>query len=154
MTISTAALAELLKRESGDPVILLFTITNPQLDTLYLAESPTAIVSRGTTFNPTWVNLSLATDTDDLPSMSFAIPNVDREIGLSILAVSGPLTVAVEAILASDPDDVFRRYARFELVNVKFDAIAVSGELRQARLIAEPYPKVRVTPGKFPAFFR
>jgi hypothetical protein len=155
-SISSAALAALLTREDDDPLILLLTITHPQIDTIWLARNVVGknITSRGTTFTAAPIAVQLATDTDDQPTMRITIPNVDRAIGLALLASSGPLTVAVEAVLASNPDDVIRRYARFELVDLQFDALAVSGELRQARLTSEPYPNVRVTPNKFPAFFR
>lgn len=83
------------------------------------------------------------------------ILNVDRAIGQALLQVSGdPLKCIVEPVLASDPDVPIRRYARFELVDVTFDALVVTGQLRQMRIANEPYPNRRVVPATFPGLFR
>src|SRR5262245_41405287 len=156
MTISSSQIAELLKREGETPVILLCTITHPTPDTLLLCDNRPGqdIVSRGDTFVATWLSIDLATDTLELPEMTFQMPNIEREVGYSLQNLTGePIRVTVECILENDPDNPFVRFPLFDLVDVTIDSISVSGTLRQARLQAEPWGR-RVTPRYHHALFR
>lgn len=157
MALTSAQITELLKRRSGDPVLYLITIWHPEIDTIRLARNikGRSITSRGTLFTASYVMARLAPDTEELPAMEITIPNVDREIGITLKAIKGDAPrCTLECCLASDPDVPFRRYAHFRMVNVKTDALAVTASLQQIPLENEPYPNRRVVPGYFYSIYR
>lgn len=155
MPISSAALQELLKVESSDPVLLLATLHHPMLNTLYFVRNQHGkdITSRGQTFTAIPFQVILPNDNDEVPAVEFAFPNVDRTIGWNLLNVNTPINVILEAVLNSNPDDILRRYPWLEMRNVTFDQMTVRGELTHMRFTSEPYPNIRVNPNRFPVFF-
>lgn len=154
MTPSAAAIQALLTRYSSDELIFLITITHPMLPTVRLARNNVAITSRGEVYSPAPFDLTLADDTEELPALTLTVPNVDREIGRSILSITTGMEVAIEAVFASDPDDVWKRYARLELHDVTFGAIVLQGTISHRRVNHEPFPNRRIIPDKFFAYYR
>jgi hypothetical protein len=157
MPLTDAQIVNLLQRNSADPILYLVTITHPQLDTVRLVRNVTGknCISRGTEFTAAYVFSQLATDNEDLPVMSISIPNVDRSIGNALRMVRGaPPKVAIEVAFDSDCDHPFRRYAHFEMTNVRYDPMVLTAECRQMRIDAEPYPKHRVIPSNFFGIYR
>jgi hypothetical protein len=152
---SPAALESLLTRSSGDAVIWLLTLFHPQFGTVRFARNTVNITSRGTEFLRAPFDVGFVTDNDDLPTVQLTVLNVDREIGRAIMRVNTPLIEAnLEAVLASDFDDVIRRAARLQLHAVSFNQNVVTGTLSHKRLNAEPYPNKRIIPSKFPGYYR
>jgi hypothetical protein len=152
---TAAAIQSLLTRWSGDPLIWLLTIFHPQLDTILVARNSVGVTSRGGFYSAAPFDIAFVTDNDELPSMNLTVLNVDREIGRALLRVTSPaIECNVEAVLASNLDEVVRRAARFELHGVQFNQHIVSGTLSHKRLTSEPYPNKRVIPSKFPGYFR
>lgn len=154
MPISSAALERLLTRWDGDELLYLMTVTHPRLETIRLARNNVDVISRGETYRAAPFDLRLATDNEELPTLSVTIPNVDRAIGRSLMQIDTGMEVAIEAVFGSNPDDVFKRYARLELYDVTFDPILVQGTISHRRITHEPFPNRRVIPNKFFAYYR
>lgn len=154
LNIPSWILEALLQKYSADPLLLLFTFFNAQIGEIRLVRNTVNITSRGGLFTAAPISCALATDDENLPVVEIRIPNVDRAIGRALAVARPPLHVSIEAVMASDPDVVFRRYSLFEMDNVTWDAIAITGSLSQSRLTNEPHPNIRITPHRFPAFFR
>lgn len=157
--MDAGAVAKFFGLGIDEAVLVLLTITHPTIETLRVvnnaprADGGNDIVSRGETFLAFPFTPELPTDNDGQPIARLRIANVDRRISESLLDLRSPPEVAFEIIRASAPDTVLRRYARFELRNVTFDAIEVTGELMQASFGSEPWPNVRVVPSLFPGYF-
>lgn len=152
--ISANATRLLLTRWRDDSLIYLLTITHPMLPVVRLARNNEAIISRGEIFSPAPFDLKLGNDNEELPSLNLTVPNVDREIGRNLLAIQTGMEVAIEAIFASDPDDVWKRFARLELHDVTFGALTLEGTISHRRVTHEPFPNRRVIPNKFFAYYR
>src|SRR5262245_19087115 len=124
--------------EVDEAVLILLTITHPMIETIRVVnndprpDGSTNIVSRGETFIAFPFMPELPTDNDEQPVARLRIANVDRRISEGIMALPSPPELAFEIIRSSEPDVVLRRFARFELRNVTWDAIEFSGELQQA----------------------
>ena len=122
--------------------------------TTFRPDGSTNIVSRGETYIAFPFTPELPTDNEEQPTARLRIANVDRRISESLMHLTSPPELAFEIIRSSEPDEVLRRFARFELRNVTWDAIEVAGDLMQATFAAEPWPNIRVVPSLFPSLFR
>lgn len=156
--------AETIKRffrlEVDDAVLLLVTITHPTIETIRVVNNTPAedgsgdIVSRGETYQAYPFHPELPNNVDEQPRARITIANIDRRISESLMNLDSSPLIAFEIIAASDPDNVLLRFPRFELVDVTWDAVTVSGELTQASFASEPFGFVRVIPSLFPALYR
>lgn len=154
MPLSANAIELLLTRWRDDVAIYLLTITHPSLPTARFARNNEAIISRGETFSAAPFDLQLPEDNEQLPSLTLVIPNVNRRVGREILAINQGMNANIEAVFASDPDDIWKSILDLELHDVTFDGIALQGTLSHRRVTHEPFPNRRVIPNKFFAFFR
>lgn len=155
--LSAAAVEALLKKESGDPLLVFATITHPSIE-------PVRIVRNyanknefhlGDEFTAAPFDVTLTADVDEIPRGSMVVPNVDKRIGhgLKLIAGQDPAEVRFVVALASDPDDIIRRFARLQLVSASINPISVSAELMHPNLTVEPWPKESCTPSTCPALF-
>ena len=154
---SSEFIRTLLGREQSDPLLILLTIEHAEIGApIRVVRNAVGsdIVSNGETFTAFPFDIDIATDTDGAPRASINLMSVDRRIGNAILNLKTPPQIAFETILASAPDRVETRYARFKLRNITIDAVIISGELSQVEYSGEPWPNKRVLPSTFPAIFR
>lgn len=166
--MDSSAVSKFFQLEIDEAILVLLTITHPTIEPVRVVNNAPAeegandIISRGERFIAYPFSPELPTDTDEQPRARLRIGNVtyedangvERKVSDSLENLTSPPEIAFEIIRSSDPDTVLRRYARFELRNVKWDASEVSGELAQASFASEPWPNIRVTPSLFPALFR
>lgn len=157
MTLSTAFKRELTKRESGDPIIYLLTVTHSGLGSTQRFCTNTAgddIVSGGNTFTAAPFELSIVAQGDGPASVQVSMANVDRAIGLALAPLSGPCTCTVQAVLLSAPNTIEREAGNLLLQDVKCGAITITGTLTRRKLHQEPIPWVSITPKNFPGLAR
>jgi hypothetical protein len=154
LDISAANTAKLLTRWRDDTLLFLLTITHPMIPTIRLARNNESIISRGETYTPAPFELQLTNDVEELPQMSITIPNVNRQIGRAMLAIRYGMEASIDVVFASDPDDIWKRYARLELHDITFQALNLQGTLSHRRVNHEPFPNRRIIPSKFFAFYR
>lgn len=157
MALTPYAISVLLSREQTDPFIVLLTIEHPELGApIRVARNVVGedIVSRGETFQAFPFDIDLASDTENAPVARIVVMNADRRVGDALQRIKTACTCSFELVLASTPDIVEKRYARFRLRNVIGDALTISGDLLQFEGSSEPWPYKRVLPSLFPAIFR
>lgn len=155
-----ATIKKFFKLEIDDAILVLVTIVHPQIEPIRVVNNLSVesgagnIISRGETYIAYPFNLDLPANTDDSPRATLTIANVDRRISDAINNLDSSPIISFEIVAASEPDNVIIRFPRFELVDVTWNAVSISGELIQASYASEPFGFVRVTPGLFPALFR
>ena len=109
----------------------------------------------GITHQPFPFQISMPSDTDDAPPrVQLTIDAVDRSIIRAVRGLSGaPLTVTQTIVLGSSPDTIEAGPFTFDLREVEYDAIEISGSLQYADILNEPYPSETfarsTTPGAF-----
>lgn len=82
-----------------------------------------------------------------------SICNVDRQIVEAIRTIDSPPTVTLSLVLADSPDVVEAGPFEFELTDVTYDALIVSGTLSFDHFLDEIWPGDRFTPGQFAGLF-
>ncbi len=145
------------ERNGDDPWIALLELQHDAWNggtPVRLARNPTEdIVSNGNTYSKSWFDLELPSD-DEMPAAcQIGIHNIDGTIGREIELLNGPIECAIYVVLASDPDTYGREFQKFKLRNVQWDALYVSGELSQAQITNNRWPKYQVTPKYFKHLF-
>lgn len=151
---SDTARIEALSQHSADPFLVLLTLTHETLaEPVYIVRNREKIISRGNTYLAYPFEIDLPTDNDEAPEARITIANVSRAIGNALEKLVTPPTALIEIILASAPDDVERSWDDFELTEVSFDAMRMTGTLAQRQVWSEFYPRYRVTPKDFPGLF-
>lgn len=155
--LSAAAVEGLLKKESADPLLIFTRITHPTIEPVFLVRNYPRknITHLGDEYISVPLDVTLTTDIDEIPKAALVVPNVDRRIGKGLLLLSGqdPAEVSFNVALASNPDDIIRRFARLQMINASINPIAVSADLMHKNLSVEPWPKQACTPQTCPALF-
>jgi hypothetical protein len=157
MPLSNAQITAALERFGDDPWIALLTLQHPDMNggtPVRLARNPTEdIVSNGETFSRSWFEIAIPSDDDEPAKSQIAITNVNGEIGRVLEELTGPLDCTIQVVLASDPDEYGREFLKFKLRNTTWDALVASGELSQATIMNNRWPKYQVTPKYFRHLF-
>lgn len=149
------AQAWLQARESADAALLLVTITHPEWGTRRLVRNTEDVSSRGETFLKSYFEIEIVPDNDRPATVSFSMPNVDREVGLELINLTSPPEVALEIMSSAylDGEPIYRA-ARLELRNIKITAIDVSGDLYTRDYSSEPLGTIVMTPARAPGLFQ
>jgi len=155
MTVSANFKTEVFKQETSECFILLVTIDHADLSVpIRVSSDGVDTISRLNTFVSFPFDITLPSDSEDGPPVAkLVIDNVDRQIVQAVRSISSPPSVLMEIVLASDVETVEVDWPDFELIDVDYDALTVSGLLTQERFESEPYPHLKFTPGNFPGLF-
>jgi hypothetical protein len=153
MPLSSEQTVASFERNGDDPWIVLLELQHDDMNggtPVRLARNPTEdIVSNTYTYSKSWFEIELPSD-DETPAVSqISIMNVDGEIGRVLETLTGPIDCAIYVVLASDPDTYGREFLKFKLRNVQWDALVASGEISQAQITNNRWPKYQVTPKYF-----
>lgn len=129
--ISPALLAQLYAQESDDPFLMLVTFSHTSfLDDVRLVNNTTDIVSRGKTYLSFPLSITLPLQDGETPtSVVLKLDNVGRELIDELRTIDDFITVKLELILASLPNDVQMSIFDLKLSGVTFDATTISGTL-------------------------
>jgi len=165
-TISADFRDDVESTNGGDVAVWFFTITHPDLETpLYFNSDIVDYVYGGNTFKGTGCGMPLLTDDENPPQAKFTVPNVDRIIGETVLAISDAPRFSIQVMARSDFDDSNPRQPvgtptiEYEadylyLRNVSCDAWQLTADIVSYDVTTEPWPKIRATPDYLPALFR
>lgn len=153
MAISDAMKRAVLAMSSDEVAVTLLTISGAGFTTFRVCDNSTDLVSNSQTFTAFPFTIELPGDGDTAPLAKLRIMNVSKEIGQALDAATGQITVKIELVLASNPDNVEKTFDGLELRLTKRDALVVEGDLQSAQFASEPWPKIRATPGRFPGLF-
>lgn len=92
-------------------------------------------------------------DSSGTVSATLKIDNIEREIIAQARTLTRPLNVKIQCVLSNDVDVVEMEYDYFQLSNIQYDAMMVSGRLTLDYWGLEPFPSGRFTPSQFPGLF-
>lgn len=86
------------------------------------------------------------------PVVQLSICNVDRSIVNAVRSVSGePITVTMSIVLASSPDVIEAGPITFVMLDVEYDAGAVTGTLAfEGDVLNQAYPSETFNPSDYP----
>lgn len=157
MPLSTDQVIASFERNGDDPWIALLELQHDAMNSgnpVRLARNPTEdIVSNGDTYTKSWFEIELPSD-DETPAVcQISIMNVDGDIGRVLETLTGAIECTIRVIIASDPDTYGREFLSFKLRNTQWDALVASGELSQATITNNRWPKYQVTPKYFKHLF-
>lgn len=156
MSLSSATFGKLVAQETGEAGIVLLTLSHPSLSPpLRVTSDAVATVSRGHTYIPYPFELTPPRQGGDEPEQAtLTIDNVDRQIALAVRSIVGdPIQVRAELVLAGSPDSVEVTWFDLPLLEVRINALTVSGRLGDDDPAREPFPAGRMTPATVPGIF-
>lgn len=140
-------------RETGEVFIVLLEITDG-VDTTRLSSDAVDTVSNGETYQAYPFDITLPDDPEEgVTKARITIDNVHRDIIAWIRGLASSPTVNIRIVAASDPDTVEAEYSNFELTNVHYDALTITGDLGIESFMGEPYPGDTFLPSRFPGLF-
>jgi len=157
MPLASTQIDDALERQGDDPWIALLSLQHATMNggvPIRLARNPSGnIVSNGVTFAASYFELELPSDDEQPATAQISIMNVDGEIGRTLETLNGPIDCTIYVVLASDPNTYGREFYKFKLRNVQWDALVASGEISQAQITNNRWPKYQVTPKYFSHLF-
>lgn len=150
MTISNAFRAAVLGFTSDEVAASLLTISGDGFETIRVCDNDSDITSNGELFKAWPFKLTLPGDREGAPLARVTIANISQEIGEAIDTATPPIAITINLILASAPDAMEKTFVGLELRGVTRDNLMIEGEIQSAQFVSEPYPFIRLTPGRFP----
>ena len=152
MAISDALKVEAWSAESDLPLVLLKIEHADIAQPIRVVNNTVAITSGGDVYNAFPFEIRLPDNLEDAPPRSrLRIDNVSREIGQAFRNMTGvPASITIEIVRQDDPDTIELSWPALRLVNVRWDFLAVEGDLEFEDLVREPYPFLTFSPAEFP----
>ncbi|HBA86022.1 MAG TPA: hypothetical protein DCZ95_18205 [Verrucomicrobia bacterium] len=153
-------------QETGDFPICLITVAHESLaEPIMISTDPTqrlvetasdivyGTISRGGYFYFFPCTLKLPDETEEgLGQIKLEFDNTNREYVSAIRSIVGRPEVTVEMVMASDPDSVVAIWPQFLVTRIQYGP-TVSLTMEMELMVAEPFPCITFTPGRFPAMF-
>jgi len=131
-SLSPELLAQLFAQESSDPFLTLLTLTHPTFTSpIRLVNNSVQIISRGNTFLPFPVSISLpADDGETIRQVSIVFDNVSLELINEIRSTTTGISVKLEMVLASAPDQVQIELDELTIVGIQYNAQQITARLQ------------------------
>lgn len=158
---------EAAKIGSADPVLLFAKFSGSGIDGAYrFVSDKVDYVYGGETWTGIPFDFQLLSDDENPPTAQISIPNVDRIIGRSIMAIDDPLDVELTVILGSQFDQTViprteldsaavEYYASaLTLTNVSINVAQITGTLQSWEYRQEIIFGMRATKDRFPGLFK
>ena len=138
---SLNALEAIQARETDEAFLVLLTLSHPQMTTRRVVRNTVDVTSRGDVFTATAFDFVLPSeDATAEPRVTLQIDNVDRANVEVLRTINTPIDVALEVVLASDPDTVELGPIDMQLRGVQIDALRITGQVAGDPLLDAPYP--------------
>jgi len=123
-------MAQFYGQVSDDPLLTLLTITHPSITTVRLVNDIVNIVSRGDTYVAIPFKMTPPKDTEDARrEAELTLDNVSLELVDELRAVTTPMSVKVELILASLPNVVQVSYDELKIRSISYDKNSIRATL-------------------------
>lgn len=152
--LSPQLLSQIFAQESDDPFLTLVTLTHPSFTTIRLVNNTVDIESRGDTYMAFPMSVRFPVD-DGETARDFTIQfdNVSLELIEEIRSVTDPISVKIELILASLPDDVQMEQDDLKIHQISYNATSI-----EAKIILDSFLTTQMTsetygPTNFPGIF-
>jgi len=150
MPISDNLKQDAWQNESDLPLVLI-TISHSSLsEPIRVVNNKENITSNGNEYIGFPFEIQLPDSKEDSqPSAKLTINNVSREIGIAIRSISTPPSVAITIVRQQTPDVIEAQFFGMRLNNVKYDVLAVTGDLQFEDLTREEFPSLKFSPSIF-----
>ncbi len=154
-SLTPELLAQLYSQDSGDPFLMLLTMTHSSWASPFrLVNNTQDVISRTHTYMAYPFNLTLPVDDGE----------TTREVSLSLDAVSGilieemrkvqtPISVIIEMVVASNPDIVQIEISGLQLKQIQYNTRQITGRLQLDDFLATSLDSDKYTPTIFPGLF-
>ncbi len=154
-SLSLAARRAVSAQETDEAFLLLLSLDHEDLaEPIRVVNNTQDVASRGDTYIAYPFEIALPDeDPDSVARVTLRIDNVDREIVKNLRAISSPLSVGLEVIMAASPDTVEAGPFNMTLVSAEYDALTVTGELAFEDVLNEPFPGHGYVPSEYPGLF-
>ena len=151
-SVSTVFKSAAFAQETGEALIVLVTIDHADLAApIRVCSNSADVVSRGDTFLAFPFEITLPDDVEGQgPRASLIIDAVDQSIVQAVRSIDSAPSVLMEVVLGSDTDTIEGTWPGFQMREVAYDVLTVSGQILQEDFLMEPYPAGRITPADFP----
>ena len=163
-TVSATFKKAVFAQETTEAFICLLTISHPSFtQDVLLTDDPTqllpvagvrGIISNGVEFLFLPFTFQLPAQNDsETAKATITIDNVSQEIIKQVRSANSAVSLKIQIVLSSTPDVIDFEADNFQLNNVTYDALTVSGDLSLDYFDLEPYPAPSFTPSYFPGLF-
>jgi hypothetical protein len=153
--LSAQLLAQLFAQESSDPFLTLVTLDHELFSApIYLVNNSENITSRGNVYLSFPMRLRLPID-DGETAKSFEIEfdNVALELIDEIRTVTTEISVTIEMILASMPNDVQISQGELKIQAVSYNARSIVATIIMDNFLNTELTSERYNPSNFPGLF-
>ncbi len=155
MAISDTLKGEAWDAESDLPLVLL-TIDHTDLASpIRLVNNKAAVTSNGDLYSAFPFDISLPDTKEDTPPRArIRIDGISREIAQAVREISTHADVTIQVVRQDALDTVEASWPAMRLLNVRYNALAVEGDLEFENLTREPYPAHSFSPAEFPGLLK
>jgi len=153
--LSPALIAQLYAQESTDPFLLLATLFHPTFSSpIRLVNNNEDIVSNGQTFTafPMYIRLPVD-DGETAREVAIEFDNVSLELIDELRAVTTPIEVELQLILASNPDFIQLSFTDLKLRNVSYNKQRISAKLYMDSFLNVELTSEKYGPAQYPGLF-
>lgn len=135
--------------------LMLLTISHPDFEQpARVVLNTEDVISRGERYLASYFKATPPLDSgDELASVTLEIDNVDREMTLALRTIQSPPKVTLEVVTNQLPDVVELGPFDFELKDVNYDTLKVTGTLAYEDILNEGFPSGAYNPSDFPGLF-
>lgn len=153
--LSPELVAQLFAQESNDPFLMLVTLSHITMPTpIYFCTDAVNVVSRGNTYLPFPMNVTLAPDDGETTrEIQMTFDNVSRELIEELRSISDPMEVKIEMVLASNPDYVQISIDDLKIKNITYDRQKISAKLFLDNFLNVGMTSEKYSPLTYPGLF-
>lgn len=165
--VPAAPMAGLERQDAPDAMLVFLTIVHPNVsDAIRVVSDVMDYVVAGKTFIGMPFDYQMLSDDESAPQAQIRMQNVDRRIGIALLAENSraQLTLTIRSsadfnltvdprteVVANTPVYEFRQ---FDLVDLTVNAVEITGRVMLRDYSQEPWPGLRATQSRVPGLFR
>lgn len=153
--LSPELLAQIFSQESNDPYLTLATFSHPSFaEDFTIVNNTEDIVSRGITFSAFPFKMRLPVDDGEtVRTFALEMDNVSLDFLKQIRSVISPISVKLEMILASMPDEVQVSQEDLEIQSTTYNDSKISANLILDNFLNTELSSERYGPTNFPGIF-
>lgn len=152
--LSNELRAELFSQESGDPFLMLVTLTHESFQDIYLVDNTVNITSRGVEYTAFPMEIILPPDDGvSARESQISFSNVGLELINELRSVKNPVGVKIEMVLASNPDQIQIEINDLRIRNITYDQQVISAKLYVDDFLSTEMASEKYTPKTFPGIF-
>ena len=143
-THSTASINALMAQNTDEAFHLLITIKSNTGTVLerFTSDAVDTVVGADT-FTPYPFDLHLPKNVDgQISTTTLSLDNVSRDVIESLRSTDRALQVDMKVVLASDTSDTMVEFTDYELRQVSYDPMTISGQLTLENFLAEPVGRI------------